>query len=178
MADDLELTIVINAIDDASAVLQTLAAGIADDFNEIVAQTQGASAQIDSGLGSIGPMFGELVQDANDLAAAFSQADTVVGVFDDLLVSLEQDALGALLGLAQLSTAMGSAMDIGGGGGTGPSSDLMGQWAAATPGASGTVQVVQNNTFNGILDPGAIRDQIIPELERAVTRGATSLAFS
>jgi ABC-type transporter Mla subunit MlaD len=178
MADDLELTIVISAIDDASAVLQTLAAEITDDFNAIAAQTQATSAQIDGGIGSIGPMFGELVQDATDLSAAFSQAYAVVGALDDLLVSLEQDAAGALLSLGQLSTAMGSAMDIGGGGGAGPSSDLMGQFAGATPGAAGPVQVIQNNTFNGILDPGAIRDQIIPELERAVARGATSLTSS
>jgi len=150
MADDLELTIVISAIDDASAVLHTLAAEISDDFNAIAAQAQGAETQIDN----------------------------IFGAVDNLLVAIGQDALAALFSLAQLATAMGSAMDIGGGGGAGPSSDLMGQFAAATPGAAGTVQVIQNNTFNGILDPGAIRDQIIPELERAVTRGATLLTFS
>lgn len=150
MADDLELTIVISAIDDASAVLHTLAAEIADDFNAIAAQAQGAETQIDN----------------------------IFGAVDNLLVAIGQDALAALFSLAQLATAMGSAMDIGGGGGAGPSSDLMGQFAAATPGAAGPVQVIQNNTFNGILDPGAIRDQIIPELERAVTRGATLLASS
>ncbi len=178
MADDLELTIVISAIDDASAVLQTLAAEITDDFSSIATQAQAASTQIDIGIGAISPMFGALVQDTADLSAAFYQAYSVVGAFDDLLVSLEQDALGALLSLGQLSTAMGSAMDIGGSGNGVTSPDLIGQFAGVAQGGPGAVQVIQNKTFNGILDPGAIRDQIIPELERAVTRGATLLASS
>jgi len=177
MADDLELTIVIRAIDDASAVLRALATEIADDFNLIAAQAQSAELQINSGLNSIGPLFGALMQDANELSAGFSQVDAVLGAFDDLLVTLQQDARGALLSLGQLATAMGSAMDVSGGGGSLAGFD-MSQMLAAVQGAPGSVQVVQNNTFNGILDPGAIRDQIIPELERAVTRGATSLAFS
>lgn len=151
MADDLELTIVISAIDDASAVLQTLAAEIADDFNAIAAQAQGAETQIDN----------------------------IFGAVDNLTVAIGQDALAALFSLEQLASAMSSAMDFSGGAGWQSSAGLdLSQMAAATPGAAGPVQVIQNNTFNGILDPGAIRDQIIPELERAVTRGATLLASS
>ncbi len=151
MADDLELTIVISAIDDASAVLQTLAAGIADDFNLIAAQAQGAETQIDN----------------------------IFGAVDNMLVAIGQDALTALFSLEQLATAMSSVMDFSGGAGWGSSAGFdLGQMAAVIPATPGSVQLVQNNTFNGILDPGAIRDQIIPELERAVTRGATSLASS
>ena len=145
---DFELTIVISAIDDASAVLQTVAS--------------------------------EIVQ------------------FDDSLIALQQDTLATLQGLDQLTTVLGSATDLSGGGGSvggfdflsndtnplygdfsGLSSqqpDLMGQMVGATQSAPSSVQLIQNNTFNGILDPSAIQDQVIPELERAVARGATLLA--
>ena len=171
---DFELTIVISAIDDASAVLQTVASEIVQDFNLISEQAKAAEADIDSILG-------------------------VFSSFEDSLVALQQDALTTLQSLDQLTTVMGSAMDVsdGGSGGGGSMSgfdflsgdanplsiDLSGfssqpgeQLVGATQAAPSSLQVVQNNTFNGILDPGAIRDQIIPELERAVTRGATLLA--
>jgi len=169
---DFELTIAISAIDDASAVLQTVADEIVQDFNLISEQAKTAEADIDSVLG-------------------------VFGSFDSFLVALQQDALATLQSLDQLTAAMGSAMNVSGGGGGGSMSgfdflsgdvnplsiDLSGfssqqgaQLMGATQAAPSSLQVVQNNTFNGILDPGAIRDQIIPELERAVTRGATLLA--
>jgi len=170
---DFELTIVISAIDDASAVLQTVASEIVQDFNLISEQAKTAEADIDSVLG------------------AFSS-------FNASLVALQQDALATLQSLDQLTTVMGSAMDLSGGGGSlsgfdflsndtnplygdlsGLSSqqpNLMDQMVGATQAAPSSLQLVQNNTFNGILDPSAIQDQIIPELERAVTRGVTLLA--
>jgi hypothetical protein len=152
---DFELTIVITAIDDASAVLQAVAAEIEQ--------------------------------------------------FDASLIVVQQDTLETLQNLAQLSTALGSGTDLSGDfnagnpgdsgsltgfdlltGDTNPLSDLAGfssqqpdlsgQTFGSQQSASSSLQFVQNNTFNGILDPSAIQDQVIPELERAVARGATLLA--
>jgi len=52
---------------------------------------------------------------------------------------------------------------------------LSGQTFGSDQSPPSSLQFVQNNTFNGILDPSAIQDQVIPELERAVTRGTTLL---
>lgn len=155
---DFELTIVITAINDASAVLQTVA--------------------------------------------------TEVEQFDASLTALQQDTLETLQDFAQLTSALGSAIDLGAGGGgdaggyddggsiggfeplTGDTNplgiDLSGFSSqppdvtdqALNPSQAGpsTLQVIQNNTFNEILDPSAIQDQVIPELERAVARGTTLLA--
>ncbi len=188
---DFELTIVISAIDDASAVLQTVADEIVEDFDLISEQAKTAEADIDTVLG-VFSSFG------SSLVAFQADMDTVLngfGSFDSSLVALQQDALATTQSLGQLATAMGSAMDVsdGGAGGSMSGFDFLsgdvnplsvdlsgfssqqGDVGAAQAGPS-SLQVVQNNTFNGILDPGAIRDQIIPELERAVTRGATLLA--
>ena len=151
---DFELTIVITAIDDASAVLQAVAAEVEQ--------------------------------------------------FDASLIAVQQDTVETLQNLAQLSTALASGIDLSGDlnagdtgdsgsltgfnlltGDTNPLSDLAG-FSSQQPDLSGqtfgsdqsppsSLQFVQNNTFNGILDPSAIQDQVIPELERAVTRGTTLL---
>jgi hypothetical protein len=155
---DFELTIVITAIDDASAVLQTVAAEVEQ--------------------------------------------------FDASLTALQQDTLVTLQDLAQLTSALGSAIDLSAGGGddtggygdgssisgfdplTGDTNplgidlsgfssqqpDVSDQALNAAQAGPSTLQVIQNNTFNGILDPSAIQDQVIPELERAVARGTTLLA--
>lgn len=230
MADaDFELTIVIDAVDDASPVLQALAAQITENFAAIAVQTQEAEVEIDRGLGSIAPLFSELALGADQVSVAFSQADAGLSLFDGLLITLQQDAGLATQTLDGLAAAGGAVADLGsagggsfssglisgfdvlsgGGGGAGggagptggsplsgfdflptagggaPGGDLvslgqqqvslMGQLVDATRGGQGAGQVVQNNTFNGILDPSTIRDQIIPELERAVSRGTTLL---
>jgi hypothetical protein len=53
--------------------------------------------------------------------------------------------------------------------------DVMSRLLDVTKSAQGSGHVVQNNTFNGILDPGTIREQIIPELERSLSLGITRL---
>jgi len=167
---DFELSIVISAIDDASAVLQTVADEIVQDFNLISEQAKTAEADIDSVLG-------------------------VFSSFDSSLVALQQDALATIQSLGQLTVAMGSVMDLSDAGGGGSMSgfdflsgnvnplsiDLSGFSSqqgdvSTTQAAPSSLQLVQNNTFSGILDPSTIQDQIIPELERAVTRGVTLLA--
>ena len=195
---DFELTIVISAIDDASAVLQTVAAEIVQDFDLISEQAKAAEADIEASLGAINPLFSELAQAANQASDAFGMMSGVLSSFESSLVSLQQDMLTTLQGFDQLASMMGSAMDVSGGGEGSMSgfsdflssgnpnplsgdfsgfsdqqSDLMGLSLGQT--GSPPLQVVQNNTFNGILDPSTIRDQIIPELELAVTRGATLL---
>lgn len=186
---DFELSIVISAIDDASAVLQTVADEIVQDFNLISEQAQTVEADIDTVL-SVFSSFG------SSLVSLQADIDSVLGgfgSFDSSLVALQQDALTTIQSLGQLTTAMGSVMDTSdgtGGGAAGSmsgfdfgdvnplSTDLSGlssQQADVAATQAAPLQVVQNNTFNGILDPSTIRDQIIPELELAVTRGATLL---
>ena len=193
---DFELTIVISAIDDASAVLQTVASEIVQDFNLISEQAKAAEADIDSVLGVFSSFDSSLVALQADIDGVLG----VFGSFDSSLVVLQQDALATLQGLDQPASVMGSATDLSGSGdsgslsgfdflsdGTNPlygdlsglsneQSDLTDQMVGATQASPSSLQLIQNNTFNGILDPSAIQDQIIPELERAVTRGVTLLA--
>ncbi|MGD0074300.1 MAG: hypothetical protein ABSD31_08135 [Candidatus Binataceae bacterium] len=190
---DFELTIVLSAIDDASTVLQTVADEIVQDFNLISEQAKTAEADIDSVMavfGSFGSSMVSLQADIDTALASF-------GSFDTSLVALQQDALTTIQSLGQLTVAMGTVMgasDTAAGGEGGGSmsgfnflsgdvnplsTDLSGlsqqSDVAATQATPAGLQLVQNNTFNGILDPSTIRDQIIPELELAVTRGASLL---
>ena len=91
---DFELSIVISAIDDASAVLQTVADEIVQDFNLISEQAKTAEADIDTVLG-------------------------IFSSFDSSLAALQQDALATIQSLGQLTIAMGSVMNLGDAGGGG-----------------------------------------------------------
>ncbi len=106
MADaDFELTIVIDAVDDASPVLRALAGQITEDFAAIAAQTQEAEVEIDRGLGSIAPLFSELALGADQVSVAFSQADAGLSLFDELLITLQQNAGLATQSLDALAAA-------------------------------------------------------------------------
>ncbi len=228
MADDLELTITILAVDEASAVLREVAQQITADFAAASSDAVAFGAEFEVAVVSAGAAFADLAQQAAFVGAAAQQAELDIAGLEESLIALEQEAANALAILQAVSAASAglgatsglgfgdfsgfSLVDLpGGAGGSsapggltgfgnpaplfGPSADagssgggllsvsqqqldVMNQLLDATRQGGGATPIVQNNTFNGILDPSAIRDQVIPLLERAVAQGATLIGNS
>jgi len=162
---DFELTIVITAIDDASAVLQTVASEI-EQFDASLSGLQQDTAETLQGLTQLSGALASAISLSAGAGADLSGAD--LGGDEDYS---DQGSLG---GLGLLTSDTNPLSDLAEFSNQAP--DASGEAFGAAQGTPAALQVIQNNTFNGILDPSAIQDQVIPELERAVARGTTFLA--
>ena len=188
MAADYELTIVITAVDDASATLASISANLIGDFAAIEKNAASFAAEVDQDLESIAPITASIAGDVDGLSQSLTGVTQSVSALSAAISVLGGEAvsLGSVeSALSSFDTSLSQGSGLAGGFGVDSGNqlsslvDLSQQQLAlfselASPsGALAPQQFVQNNTFNGILDPTSIVNQVLPELERLFARGTT-----
>ena len=210
MTDNLDITIVIRAVDEASAALDVLTKSISDDFTSLSSEAAVAGTDLQSGFSSVAPALSGIQEALNGLKDSLVQTTTDTSNLDTALAGLESSThspsvleahLSALQTVEQNTALSNAAVNLS----TAPESvsptqahDLLPLSAnpnndaalsqlvdisrqqlqaivelldAVRGGSSGATS--SDGTSVPPPDTSSFLSQLLPDLERALTRGAT-----